>query len=703
MKQLFFFLLMILLTTSSLSSVKTETLSGNHAGQGIPKSIAQVITADNAHQLTRVNTLGQGWLTGEVDWSADGQQIAVASSRGVWLYTPFRSGNLPKLFAHLGTNHIDLSLDGLHLATAGRDRVVQLWDLDSMRKIFSFDTFSDVVSDVQFSPDSSVLAVSSFNLDVHGLRQTSPIRLWNTETGTLALELVPQVGPIQTISFSPDGAFLVGGGSSGAEIWNLSTGDLVTIFSHEDIIPVSSLDFSSDGTWLAVGGITGMVYVWNVVSHELLATWDFQDLLRDIVFEPDGNFIAVSGLNGMIQFWNYLNGTQRVFRSADDYYQPGGNLLNIAFSPNGLFLALALSSVNDQDEIQIWNLATGRQEVSIMDFNYPITCIAFNTDGTMLASGHGALHLDEAVQQGVAQQATRLWEVSTGQILNRLENNFDLVYDLAFSPDGSLLATSQGWYEDLRWYSHGDEYLHPGVELWDINTGISIAFFQDRDQIGSIRNVSTLALGPSGHLLVFSGSANEYELELWDTQLQEQITKLQHPEVGKIVSVSFHPDGNLLAVASNAIVGEDIEVGHTGVGLFNLNSMEWITFQEINSTGLQSVRFSPDGSLIAVAEREGTIHLWDLASLSEALTLHFEGSVSAIDFSADGTVLAVGGYSHSDAGSLWLWNVQTGDLLTTLQENSIPIVDLAFSPDGTLLATANGDGSLGIWAVQEVD
>src|SRR5260370_25295116 len=99
---------------------------------------------------------------------------------------------------------------------------------------------------------------------------------------------------------------------------------------------------------------------------------------------------------------------------------------------------------------------------------------------------------------------------------------------------------------------------------------------------------------------------------------------------------------------------------------------------------VRSVRFSPDGKLLASASYDKTVQLWNLATPGKSLTLQHQAKVYAISFSPDGRLLASG----SSDGMVRIWNPATGLLVRSCKATSFDFFDaIAFSPDGSLLAT----------------
>jgi WD40 repeat protein len=107
------------------------------------------------------------------------------------------------------------------------------------------------------------------------------------------------------------------------------------------------------------------------------------------------------------------------------------------------------------------------------------------------------------------------------------------------------------------------------------------------------------------------------------------------------------------------------------------------------------VAYSPDGKLLAGIAASGGVHLWDLASGQEVKgwdtrTENGDG----IAFSPDGSLLATSG-----ADGAAVWRSASGELVVRLRGHAGDVPDVAFSPDGTMVATAGEDGTARVWDV----
>jgi WD40 repeat protein len=109
-----------------------------------------------------------------------------------------------------------------------------------------------------------------------------------------------------------------------------------------------------------------------------------------------------------------------------------------------------------------------------------------------------------------------------------------------------------------------------------------------------------------------------------------------------------------------------------------------------------SITFSPDGKLLAIGDTNGEIRLWQVINAQQILRLKgHESWVWSVSFSPDGQMLA----SSSDDRTVKLWNVQDGACLQTLRGHSKGIWDSSFSPDGRMLATSSEDKTIKVWNI----
>lgn len=240
--------------------------------------------------------------------------------------------------------------------------------------------------------------------------------------------------------------------------------------------------------------------------------------------------------------------------------------------------------------------------------------------------------------------------------------------------------------------------------------GFDILFMQAPAVVESVVDV---AASPDGTVIasvnnaLLSSAVAEPGVYLWDASTGEQTLFL--PLDSAPMSVAFSPDG-LLAVG---------DVAGT-IHLWDLSSIgipaESATLQG-HTDAVRDLQFSPDGGVLASASMDGTARLWSVTGEPEdyrqSAVLESGESVLALDFSPDGLLLVSAGGSSDDedaTNAVSIWSVSDavsvageGELVAVLTGHTDAVGSVAFSPDGTLLASIGGDGVLRLWGLNPGD
>ncbi len=194
------------------------------------------------------------------------------------------------------------------------------------------------------------------------------------------------------------------------------------------------LDFSPDGTKLALGGITdypdGVIWLYDTATWELIYELPVQgQTVTDLEFSPDGTRLYSAGTDGRIRIWDVAQKTLL------NNFQKGRQANRIALSPEGSFLASIYCTNHDaygctKGGVVVWNTADGKVVKTFEDI---ALAVAFSPDGSLLATG-GDYH-----DPFVRLRYTATWaQVGLAATMAPC---------LAFSPDGRLLASAD--YEDI--------------------------------------------------------------------------------------------------------------------------------------------------------------------------------------------------------------------------------------------------------------
>jgi WD40 repeat protein/3',5'-cyclic AMP phosphodiesterase CpdA len=542
---------------------------------------------------------------------------------------------------------VAFSSDGSLVASAGDDRVVRLWEVATGRARALLAGHSDRIRSVAFSPDGSLLASAG---------DDRVVGLWEVATSWRRAWLVGHTSRVMAVDFSPDGTLVASAGGS-VRLWEVAAdGERLSLAGHGGA--VSSVAFSPDGSLLA-SAVDDRVMLWEVATgRELVSLDGHTDRVRSVAFSPDGSLLASAGDDWVVRLWEVATGRQRAslaghaprVRSVSFWRPRPGALHDASDQPGAQF-----ASAGDDGVVRLWNIST-YQEKTLVGHTDLVRAVAFSPDGSLLATACTG-----------NSGSTRLWEVVTGQGHTMSTGNADPGWSTAFSPDGSLLASA------------GDD---GSVRLWDVVTRREYASLADHNDDHNGR-VLSVAFSPDGSLLASAG--DDGSVRLWDVATRRRRGSLTgHND--RVWSVAFSPDGSLLASA-----GDD-----GSVRLWDVATRRRRGSLTGHSGPVWSVAFSPDGSLLAGGGADESVLLWKVATrqLPALLTGH-TGPVSSVAFSKDGSLLA----SAGDDGSVRLWEVAIRRERASLTGHSGRVWTVAYSPDGSLLASADASGSVLLWEV----
>ena len=526
-------------------------------------------------------------------------------------------------------------------------------------------------------------------------------------------------GPIdvKSVSFSPDGKLIASGGSGtwsfspdsdpAINIFDAETGREILSFAHEHW-QVRSIAFSPDGKTLASGGTkpeghgVGNLYMWDVnTGQELDCKVEFSDWVYSVAFSPDGTMLAVGSSHDEGISLIDVSKCEVIHEFSHD--SSTGDVQSVDISPDGTMLV----SGSSHSYINLWDL-NSKQRIAgtklLGEFGDEITSVAFSPDGTNLVFA-GRLGVNGIIH---------LWDVNTWEEISTITTETGLVTTVSFSPDGTVLASGTGSI-----ITDGND-----IHLWDLDTGEEIQYLSAED-VGS----RSVAFSPDGSNLVSGGEAN---IKLWDAQTLSLIYTIEEDVIEdiKLEFLGFSSDATrLISVQSDGIIriidvntGQEIQeisefswegTPHTispdgtklvsvrsiFIYLYDLSSGEQIQQFIGHTKEVNSVEFSPNGSLLLSGADDQVMRLWDVKTGREiqVFSSHDE-EVSNVKFFPDGKKLVSGTCAFSDdyTGSIRIWDVTSGDQIQQFLQNTC-VLRMIISPDGKKLASSGLTRSVSIW------
>ncbi|MBD2120436.1 NB-ARC domain-containing protein [Trichocoleus sp. FACHB-262] len=469
---------------------------------------------------------------------------------------------------------------------------------------------------------------------------------------------------------------------------NFQNSDLATCLFSETLGVPTSVDISPDGQVFAVGDINGFVYLWNVASHQLIATFEgHRGGVWAVAFSPDGTTLASGGNDATVRLWNVQSGQCL-------WISPGhtSRIWSLSFSANRQWLA----SGSDDQTARVWNLQGDCLHV-LKGHTKNVYSVHFSPNHPTLASGS-------------KDTSIRIWDVETGKCLNVLQGHSSGIRCVRYSPDGQRLASGdldgciQLWIHPLNSKTHS---FNPELSLRGHTNWVrNIVFSPKSDTLDWVRNI---VFSPESDTLV--SSSDDGTLRLWNVQ-DGYCTNILGEQTVSALALAISADGQVL-ISANQDRTVRLWQMPSGQSLKTLSGYTYgehaLIFSPVTVTAAQNQydsasagTGSPNRLLASSSSQTGTIHLWqwqvdrELLSSPPYKTLYRENSlISNLSFSLDGQTIATNG----EDGSIFVWDVQTGRVDRWIAHDA-PVLAVLFNPVGQTLASSSRDRTVRLWDVQ---
>lgn len=252
----------------------------------------------------------------------------------------------------------------------------------------------------------------------------------------------------------------------------------------------------------------------------------------------------------------------------------------------------------------------------------------------------------------------------------------DWITSVVFSPDGKTFASAG---------------FDRTVILWDANQLEPLHILE-----GHQARIYGLAFNPQGD--VIASASEDGTVIVWDAQSGDQLQVLKVSQYGTVSSVDFNPDGQILYAGSCAQLDQGGFCLQGEVSMWNTANGEKLLTATGHPEYVNSLAVDPTGNLLATGGYDGSILLWDAATL-EPVDVSIVGHarrVNGMDFSPDGKTLA----SSSKDITIKLWDVSSGQQIAELDGHQREVQGIAFSPDGKELASSGWDKKVILWDLE---
>jgi periodic tryptophan protein 2 len=202
----------------------------------------------------------------------------------------------------------------------------------------------------------------------------------------------------------------------------------------------------------------------------------------------------------------------------------------------------------------------------------------------------------------------------------------------------------------------------------------------------SQNNIDQVTINKTGEWLAF-GASKSGQLLVWEWQSESYILK-QQGHFDTLNALTYTPDGRRIITCAD---DGKIKVWD-GISGFCI-----VTFTE-HSSGVTACEFSKRGNVLFTASLDGSVRAWDLIRYRNFRTFTAPNRLgfSSIAVDPSGEVVCAGSL---ESDQIYIWSVQTGQLLDQLAGHEGPISTLAFSPDGSTLVSGSWDNTVRLWSI----
>ena len=505
-----------------------------------PDLIVDIPTSDLISQdLSRlglppeaIRRIGKGVIK-VMRFSPDGSKLAVGSSIGASVYdVDTGSESQMQVRRAKEITAVAFSTDGKTLATSGYNTPIEMWDVETGKRISIFKRSSDASGMIQTSRVSnhpgSGLAFSEDNTTLIGLRTDrfsgvfTVLTLWDVPSESLIYHYSIISAGVAALS-DKQNTIAIGRSDGKISIWDLKIKDRTPSLNRAKLLNGHHRFYLGES-------------ISNMFKKKIFRK-NMDQSIRAIALSPDSKTLITAGTDNSIRIFDLTKGTDHVIYEDIKYW-----ISLMDFSRDGNTVAIAMGST-----IRLWDISKNTERVTLEGHTRGIGAVVFSPDGQTVASGSN-------------DGTIRFWNVKTGKALSTIDAGYSYSYTYTYSGERVEFSTDD---TIIVSFSASDNY-----KGWDVNTGIEKSY-------ESIRNVETKPaafvhngvdiihpslkhiigtaevqlFSPDTRLYLTAGRRNS-QIGIWDFfNTGEELLTLPFGHTATITTLAFSHDGKTFASA----------------------------------------------------------------------------------------------------------------------------------------------------------
>ena len=666
-----------------LATEDSATWKGNERGKESVVEFSKFVRG-NAHILSEKSHLCYQLASNQPDTSIPAR-IARSLGSNVskfwvkWLNKPQK--NDPCKMTIKTSDQITSSTyspDGSLILVATKDCILRAYNSNTGMEISSYVGHANLITSCTYSSDGSRMASS----DTSGA-----IIVWDTYLHIESSKFTDHNRSCNSLNFSPDGKYLASASwDCTVKLYDAFEGKCIYTF-RQNAKPVNHVSFSPDSTKLVTGCWDGSIKIINIEDKQVVATLiGHSKSVRDVCYSPSSKHIVSASMDNQVKIWDAIAAKEITSLTAHTK-----SVNCVGFSVNGEHLL----SASEDGVIKVYDAILGKEVQSTQITNGWLTSVSASPKGDFIVGSHNECYLvlfnavdfseiaqlhghnravssvefDRAHGKYIASTSEDhtiiIWDVATQSIKHHLRGHRDTVTQAKFSPDATQLV------------SCSDDF---SLKIWDIESGRELYTLGGHTAV-----VKCCAWSPNGKFI--ASGARDCNINLYNANSGKLLSSFKG-HLDWINCIAFSKDSKKLVTGS----------WDYNLKVWSVKDGKERSTLKGHSSAISTCAFSDDGKQVISSSLDGTLKVWDAYAGSEITTLlGHQQRVNGFDVTPQGDLVSV-----SDDGTLRLWDKLAGLELTTFAAHSDYISSAAFLPNGQILSSSN-DKSAKLWDLNIAD